>query len=125
MANHFRRLTAIAFIRAEMITWDAKNMVQLALSRNIRKGETEISDSGKSIQVWNPDQKIWGNGLRTLFDNGGNIIVEKGRRSIKRPRPWVRNSSGVAIRDDGSDLKKDDADLPGHQKTPIESSGAS
>ena len=43
MASHFRRLTAVAFIRAEMIAWDARNMAQLALSKNIRKGPRKYS----------------------------------------------------------------------------------
>ena len=85
MASHFRRLTAVALIRAEIITWDAKNMIQMALSKNIRKGAADSFAIDMPIQVWNRKLSIWGEWIPHCLRHWGQYYFRKRKKIIETP----------------------------------------
>ena len=88
--QRLRRMKLLIDLRSRFLQRDASNTIKLALSKTLRKNAQCSYQHNDAIQYWNPRTKLWEGGYRVIVETGRNAIIERGRRIIKVPTPWIR-----------------------------------
>ena len=87
------RIKLLLDLRMNAIKADAKQIVDLALAKNLRAHVAANYKYGDSVQLYDDQSKTWQGTYKMIFDSGRNCYVEKGAKVIKQPTHWTRKLS--------------------------------
>ena len=88
--EYWMRWKAIRMAQSQILQFDADNIVQSCLRKNLSRPDEQLLVEGDQVEVWNNKKRKWTGSQRVLVDTGRNVVIENGNILLKHPKPWVR-----------------------------------
>lgn len=84
------RIKLLLDLRTQAIKAEAKQILDLAQSKNLRAHASESYQYGDAVQMYDDVHKTWNGTFKMVFNSGRNCYIERGPKVVKLPTHWIR-----------------------------------